>query len=299
MTNDRLQCLAIRQPWAWAVCIGAKDIESRTWTTEYRGLLAIQASAARQGVNALVKKSKGKLHPDEMPCGAIIGVVELVEVVPMDEALENNAWATGLYCWRFAHGRCLEEPIAYKGALHLYELPDDVASNIREQLTRKPLPRPKFADDWLSAMADDPFDLHADRCMSYRDLQDCARMVRAASQMIRSRPDLSDAFRLRGAGHFFGGNLAAGIVDLVEAVRLDPQDANAQYLLAWAYRDAGETAQSDAHTRSKWPGWSGCTRDLPKDRQTDRATLRRFGGVRGFWDHPLEFPETPHARDAS
>ena len=60
--TDRLKCLAIRQPWAWAVCSGAKDVENRTWMTEHRGPLAIQASAAKQDVNALVKKSKGKLN---------------------------------------------------------------------------------------------------------------------------------------------------------------------------------------------------------------------------------------------
>ena len=71
MSADRFQCLSIRQPWAWAVCSGAKDIENRTWATEYRGPLAIQASAAKQEINAWAKQSKGKLSADDMPCGVI------------------------------------------------------------------------------------------------------------------------------------------------------------------------------------------------------------------------------------
>jgi tetratricopeptide (TPR) repeat protein len=91
----------------------------------------------------------------------------------------------------------------------------------------------------MAAMGEEPFDMHANRCMAYRDLKDCAGMVRTATEMIRLRPDSSDAFRLRGAGHLFGGDPAASIPDYQEAIRLDPSDANAHYLLAWAYRDTG------------------------------------------------------------
>ena len=96
MIAESFQCLAIRQPWAWAVCIGAKDIENRTWATEYRGPLAIQASAAKQEINAWAKQSKGKLSADDMPCGVIIGVADLVDVVPLSESLEDNHWQPGL-----------------------------------------------------------------------------------------------------------------------------------------------------------------------------------------------------------
>ena len=60
--TDRLKCLAIRQPWAWAVCSGAKDVENRTWMTEHRGPLAIQSSVAKQDVHVLVKHAEGKLN---------------------------------------------------------------------------------------------------------------------------------------------------------------------------------------------------------------------------------------------
>jgi hypothetical protein len=37
--------LTLTQPWATLVAIGAKRIETRSWPTRYRGLLAIHAGA--------------------------------------------------------------------------------------------------------------------------------------------------------------------------------------------------------------------------------------------------------------
>ena len=36
-------CLSIRQPYAWAIIKGAKDVENRTWRLNYRGRLYIHA----------------------------------------------------------------------------------------------------------------------------------------------------------------------------------------------------------------------------------------------------------------
>lgn len=39
-----MKVLSIRQPWAWLIVNGHKDIENRTWTTRFRGPIPIQAS---------------------------------------------------------------------------------------------------------------------------------------------------------------------------------------------------------------------------------------------------------------
>lgn len=36
--------LSIRQPWAYLIAIGRKDIENRTWTTKFRGRVLLHAS---------------------------------------------------------------------------------------------------------------------------------------------------------------------------------------------------------------------------------------------------------------
>lgn len=38
-----VKVLSIRQPWAWLIVAGLKDIENRTWKTDYRGRLLIHA----------------------------------------------------------------------------------------------------------------------------------------------------------------------------------------------------------------------------------------------------------------
>lgn len=44
--TEPMFALSIRQPYATMVALGVKDVENRNWTTDYRGPLAIHASAA-------------------------------------------------------------------------------------------------------------------------------------------------------------------------------------------------------------------------------------------------------------
>ena len=39
-----MKAISIRQPWAWLIVNGYKDIENRTWNTKYRGPVLIHAS---------------------------------------------------------------------------------------------------------------------------------------------------------------------------------------------------------------------------------------------------------------
>ena len=38
-----MKALSIRQPWAWLIIHGGKDVENRSWSTHYTGPLAIHA----------------------------------------------------------------------------------------------------------------------------------------------------------------------------------------------------------------------------------------------------------------
>lgn len=44
-----MKVLSIRQPWAWLIVNGHKDVENRTWDSYYRGPLLIHASSAKNG----------------------------------------------------------------------------------------------------------------------------------------------------------------------------------------------------------------------------------------------------------
>ena len=39
-----MKALSIRQPWAWLIVNGFKDIENRTWPTKFRGRVLVHAS---------------------------------------------------------------------------------------------------------------------------------------------------------------------------------------------------------------------------------------------------------------
>ncbi|MDD5367443.1 MAG: ASCH domain-containing protein [Anaerolineaceae bacterium] len=46
-----MKALTLIQPWATLVAIGAKRIETRSWSTGYRGPLAIHSSSSKQFIN--------------------------------------------------------------------------------------------------------------------------------------------------------------------------------------------------------------------------------------------------------
>ena len=79
----KLRALSIRQPWAWLVVNGYKDIENRSWRTKHRGPLLIHASSNRslttpQNLAAIKKKYRVRL-PNDFDFGAIVGLVDVVD----------------------------------------------------------------------------------------------------------------------------------------------------------------------------------------------------------------------------
>jgi len=91
-----MKALSIRQPWAWLIIHGGKDIENRTWLTKYRGRILVHAS---QGMSRpeyeaakIVADTNNAYMPDfeNLKRGGIIGsVVELkprTVVLKVDES---------------------------------------------------------------------------------------------------------------------------------------------------------------------------------------------------------------------
>ncbi len=86
-----MRALSIRQPWAWLIIHGGKDIENRTWHTKFRGRFLVHAS---QGMTRKEYEAAycfaldtRELTPFDIPAfeqlqrGGIIGSVELVDSV--------------------------------------------------------------------------------------------------------------------------------------------------------------------------------------------------------------------------
>lgn len=71
--------LTVRQPWASAIFDAGKNVENRTWFTDYRGRIWIHASKRRDP--AAVRDHRLQFVLDGLPAGVIIGSVDLIDVV--------------------------------------------------------------------------------------------------------------------------------------------------------------------------------------------------------------------------
>lgn len=125
--------LSIRQPWAWLIVNGLKDVENRTWATPYRGPLLIHAGktlrpadydAAMLFIEAFVNPDLVHQVPDmgELPLGGFVGVATLVDCV----RASSSPWFTGADT-EDGHGFVMDAPLVidflpWKGRLGFFNV---------------------------------------------------------------------------------------------------------------------------------------------------------------------------------
>jgi hypothetical protein len=132
-----MKVIVIRQPWAWLIVNGFKDIENRSWRTKYRGTLLIQASAnlpPKRKLEADLEfaRQRGvKNLPEEFETGGIIGIAELKDCVDGS----RSRWFHGPIGWVLANQRALPF-IRLKGRLGLFDPPRRIRERVLEQLGR-------------------------------------------------------------------------------------------------------------------------------------------------------------------
>lgn len=122
-----MKAITIHQPWAWAITSGSKRCENRTWPTHHRGPLIIHASKNKcddeVGGNLLARL--GIELPEIIIRRAAIGIVDVVDCLPLDEYLETygpDPFACGPFCWRLDNARAFAQPIECRGWQGLYNL---------------------------------------------------------------------------------------------------------------------------------------------------------------------------------
>jgi len=103
--------LTVRQPWAHLIIDGTKTVENRTWKTDYRGPIAIHAAASvcRETIEQF------ELDPDELHFGAVIGIVELADIVTQ----HRSPFFTGPFGWVLKKPRAMR-PVPMRGQLKLF-----------------------------------------------------------------------------------------------------------------------------------------------------------------------------------
>lgn len=160
-----MKALSLTQPWASLVASGAKRIETRSWSTSYRGRVAIHASKGFpldcrvlcSTQPFLRELTRAGLSVPEMPLGAIVATATLAECFLTGDTLnyrhvsrtvrgahgltyditpqeiEFGNYEPGRYGWVLVDVCQLPTPIRCKGALGLWTVPEDLLSAIERE----------------------------------------------------------------------------------------------------------------------------------------------------------------------
>jgi hypothetical protein len=127
-----MKALSIRQPWAWLIVNGYKDIENRDWYIWQRGQILVHASknCTRYEYITAVEFSQpllptGVIIPtlQDLPRGGICGSVEIFSVV----SRSDSPWFHGKF------GALLRNPALVdfcpmRGRLGIFDVPDSILS---------------------------------------------------------------------------------------------------------------------------------------------------------------------------
>ena len=120
-----MKALSIRQPWAWLIVNGYKDIENRTWSTDFRGRVYVHAG--RKIISGDFPEQRyyieqsGIFLPEEPPLGAIVGEVTITDCVDTS----SSPWFCGPYGFLLSSPLAYKDPIPYRGQLGLFQVEED------------------------------------------------------------------------------------------------------------------------------------------------------------------------------
>lgn len=146
-----MKTLSLLQPWASAIALGLKRVETRSWPTAYRGPIAIHASkgfpgwardfACEDPAVAPLFRAAGLVAIGEdwtlrFPLGKVVATARLTACIDTEDprwrraALGDPArpheeafgdYGPGRYMWFLSDVVALPEPIPARGALGLWE----------------------------------------------------------------------------------------------------------------------------------------------------------------------------------
>jgi activating signal cointegrator 1 len=85
-----MKALTLHEPWAWAVAAGWKEVETRSWSTAYRGPLAIHAGKKHDADGKILHLRMNSVRGcpaicppfEDLPFGCIVATCRLVAVLP-------------------------------------------------------------------------------------------------------------------------------------------------------------------------------------------------------------------------
>ena len=121
-SDDSVPALSIRQPWADLIVDGVKDVENRTWATDFRGPILIHAPRTidEEAIPRLLPLLRASSRDDYQPAtGAIIGFTTITDCV----TAHPSRFFRGPYGFVVTGSRRYAEPIPLNGRLGIFFVP--------------------------------------------------------------------------------------------------------------------------------------------------------------------------------
>ena len=136
-----MRAISLWQPWATAIAVKSKRVETRSWQTNYVGMLAIHAAkrwTRDEQEFAAMQIEAGHL-PAIIPLGKIVAIARLdgcrrtedVEHQLGDVERSFGNYAPGRWAWFLSDIRAIVEPIPFKGAQGFFNVPDVLFADIQ------------------------------------------------------------------------------------------------------------------------------------------------------------------------
>jgi len=118
-----MKALTIKQPWAWLIIRGWKDVENRTWKTNYRGPILIHTSKQwnvkdLEAANRIIYPTTLSDNVEHYNLGYVIGIAELYDCVEH----HDSKWFEGPYGFLLKNAKQFAIPMKYKGQLGLFDI---------------------------------------------------------------------------------------------------------------------------------------------------------------------------------
>jgi hypothetical protein len=128
-----IKAITLHQPWAQLVGIH-KHYETRSWSTDYRGKLAIHAAQKPKRWNdhkKIISEFSDLLATRDCEYSAIVAIANLTDCIKMTEEfisqqseteIRCGLWEIGRYAWKLENVKILSEPIPAKGFHKLWDI---------------------------------------------------------------------------------------------------------------------------------------------------------------------------------
>ncbi len=131
-----MRVITLKQPWATLVAMGIKNIEFRSWKTNYRGKILIHAGI---GIDKQAMK-KYEYLGFEYPSGCIVAETEIIDCLYLDDELNKkiisqkniaygSKYRTG-YAWILSNTKKINSSIKIKGQLGIWNINNIETNNM-------------------------------------------------------------------------------------------------------------------------------------------------------------------------